>query len=456
MEATDDDGTDVRTRYRRRFLPSETREVRLYGLRGDDMFVIEGDRADIVLRIVGGAGTDVVHHRGRGRRISVYDDPGTTTAGTGPVRLALADGALGTVRYDPLNTPEITLERALLHVGAGGLYPTGTAGYGELEGVIVGVGVRYVRTGFRNRTTAEHALQVGIAGTYDASVPALLGREWTGFASLAAASPNFAFYFHGLGNETPRDRSDAFYQVQRAYGRLHLGVAHAVADRVVLRAGPLLTFTDASRPPSAEQTVASPAAGLPERDFDAQGHAGAQIAFAFSTVDRPANPRQGWRWTAEAAGLAAAGGSASAYATVGSEVAAFVPVRLDPQFTVAARAGVRHRIGTFPFYDAATLGRFELRGLLLNRYAGRTATYQTLEARAKVYRFASYLLVADVGVQAFVDNGRVWADGESSSTWHQTYGGGLWLGLLDRVVLSGAAAVGGDGVQFVAGVGFHF
>jgi hypothetical protein len=59
-----------------------------------------------------------------------------------------------------------------------------------------------------------------------------------------------------------------------------------------------------------------------------------------------------------------------------------------------------------------------------------------------------------------VDNGRVWADGVDNGAffdgWHQAYGGGLWVGLVGRMLFTATVGSSGEGGLFSAGLGFNY
>src|SRR5690606_15467646 len=143
---------------------------------------------------------------------------------------------------------------------------------------------------------------------------------------------------------------------------------------------------------------------------------------------------------------------AETFGDLSSALAFYVSPRLVPQFTLTARVGGGHNVGDFPFFAARTIGGEEnVRGLVRQRYSGRTALYQNVEARLALFEAFASFIPATVGVLGFVDNGRVWADGAAEDDglfegWHQGYGGGLWFDVLDRFVLAGTAASGDDGV----------
>ena len=60
------------------------------------------------------------------------------------------------------------------------------------------------------------------------------------------------------------------------------------------------------------------------------------------------------------------------------------------------------------------------------------------------------------GLLLFIDNGRVWTDGESSSVWHQGYGGGVFINFLDMTVLQTTVGISTEEVTVTLGMGFQF
>ena len=61
------------TFYSRVFKAAETKEIRLYGISGEDIYTIEGDINTIRLRIIGGAGRDSVVEVGGSHHFDVYN-----------------------------------------------------------------------------------------------------------------------------------------------------------------------------------------------------------------------------------------------------------------------------------------------------------------------------------------------------------------------------------------------
>ena len=162
--------------------------------------------------------------------------------------------------------------------------------------------------------------------------------------------------------------------------------------------------------------------------------------------------------------LAGLAGEATTYGTLAGEAVAYVPVRLAPQLTLALRAGAQHRVGDFPFFDAAVIGDAgTLRGYRRERFAGRTAVSGGAELRTKLFDVDAYVLPLQVGALGFVDAGRVWADDPAPAFddngpagYQLGYGGGLWFGLLDRAVLNLTVGASDESTLVTVGLGFAY
>ena len=97
----------------------------------------------------------------------------------------------------------------------------------------------------------------------------------------------------------------------------------------------------------------------------------------------------------------------------------------------------------FEYYHAASLGSRNflrdndvLRGYRKNRFNGRSGMAFNNELRLKLFDVSAYIAPGQFGINAFVDVGRVWYDGQESSVWHNNVGGGIWYTPLDVAVLN--------------------
>src|SRR6185503_6342095 len=97
--------------------------------------------------------------------------------------------------------------------------------------------------------------------------------------------------------------------------------------------------------------------------------------------------------------------------------------------TLAVRAGSKHMFGDYPFFNAAVVG------------GGRFFV----------------ALPGEWGLFGFGDVGRVWLEGEISDTWHPSWGGGIWIGLLSRAnSIAFTVAKSDERTAFYIRAGFSF
>jgi len=76
--------------------------------------------------------------------------------------------------------------------------------------------------------------------------------------------------------------------------------------------------------------------------------------------------------------------------------------------------------------------------------------------RLKLFDYSSYILPGTFGLVGFNDVGRVWTPGESSSQWHDGYGGGFYLIPAQLVLVQAVVGFSKDGAYPYISAGFRF
>ena len=439
--------------YRRVLRPDETREVNLYGLGGDDRFIVRGPgRRAIRVNAVGGPGRDQFADSSRAGRVHFRDTsadhsvalPGSRTG------LRLTDDPA-----DNLYGMEYRYERVV---------PVLVPGYTTEDGVLLRGGATYTRHAFGKEPFAQrHAFSGGIAtgrGAFDAAYSGtytdVLG-DWALATRASVRSAGNVTNFYGLGNDT--DRDDGTPKLFET----GLGQAHAEIPLVrqhemgaTFEAGPTLdvAWIDGDR---AQNLVGLEQPGLSTPTTETQLFAGARARLGLAYRDDATNPRAGYAWSTSVEGNLGVVNAPDDYATVTSALALYASLPTAHQATLAVRAGGAHNLGAFPFYTASTLGgTANLRGFRSTRFSGRTSLYANAELRLALFRVTWAALPGRVGALGFVDHGRVWTDGERSDTWHRGYGGGLWYDVVDEVVVRVSYGVSEDDTYLLTGLGFLF
>ncbi len=439
----------------RTFSPSETREIRLFGLGGQDRFAFSGTgRRSINVIAVGGAGKDELNDQGyigsSGRTgLFVDTDRGTDIQGAQQTRVLITDDPL----LNTYNSRDFKYNVAL---------PQLYFERNDDDGFFFGGGVITTRHGFRRMPFAsQHRIVANVAARTRAfniryaGAWTMLGSPWMVRMGFDVLTPNNIRNYYGLGNETDNTVEDrTYYQARLARVEVRPALERTVGGILGLHVGPFVQFTDV-RQESDRFLAQQP--GIAENTFADQWFAGFTVGSSVTAVDNSANPKQGARWTGGADFRFGISGATQSFTRLHTDLAFYISPSYRPQVTLALRAGGAHNLGSFPFFEANTVGgRTNLRGHRGDRYAGRSSLYQNTELRIKLATVSSYVAQGSLGVLGFLDLGRVFTDGESSDTWHAGYGGGLWLNTFDAITLTTSYALSEDDTAFTIGMGFQF
>ncbi len=104
------------------------------------------------------------------------------------------------------------------------------------------------------------------------------------------------------------------------------------------------------------------------------------------------------------------------------------------EITFALRAGGGKSWGKYPYYAAQFIGgASSLRGYSRERFSGDAALFGQAEMRMFLGKMR-FIIPGRVGINIFAETGRVFARTEDSDIWHPSYGGGLYLSYLGRML----------------------
>jgi hypothetical protein len=447
----------------RTFLPAETREVRLHLLGGDDRVRLAGDPSrQIVVRIVGGKGDDVVVDVTDGGATRVYDAHGENRLEGG--------GRIGTKEWNaPKPMEGLRLRSAWAPDWGGAMGWSAAVDYGDFAGVVAGFGPTWTRYGFRR---LPYHWKADVRLTYAAgagSVGAELGLDYRledaprSLTLDVRAVPYDAFRFHGLGNASS-NAGDASLVPQdlvaiRPAATWHIGwrarddepdITDSDEGRAPTGLRPLVGRLDVG--PQFLWTGPRPSAAAPFASAEGEGardlfRSGARVALELDRTDRAAAPRRGWSFRGSAAGFLAAGGLSRPFTEAEAEATAYLPLPVRESL-LAFRLGGGAVSSAAPPQDTRSVGgRTTLRGHGWQRYRGDVAAFGSTELRVPVTD-VKLLVRWNLGLFGLADAGRVWVGGHSPGGWHTGLGGGLWLAALGQAV-SAAYAHGEEGRFYV-------
>lgn len=426
--------------YERTFNTGETREIRLYGLDGDDVFQINGKvNKGILVRIIGGNGNDQITDDSRVKRLSrktkVYD-----TASGNELKLSSESANLTSNAADVNN-----YNRKAFKYNFFG--PLASVEFNIDDGLFLGGGVMARTQGFRKEPYAtQHTFTANYAFAtasyhfrYRADFTDVIGKlDLSLDADLK--QPNYVNNFFGLGNETtytlPED-GITYYRVRFGQGIIKTLLRKKLNENANIYFGPTFQSIQVERTKGRfiEDTALN---GLDGNSiFKQKYYGGVNAGIRVDKRDSKMLPTTGFVFGLEGEANKGFGKFSSNFGYISSALSLYWTFRLPARVTLATRFGGGLSLGKYEFFQAQILGgNTNLRGFRKTRFAGESALYQNTELRIKLFSFRSYLFPAQVGIIGFNDVGRVWQDGEKSSTWHHGYGGGVYLAPLNQLVIS--------------------
>lgn len=440
--------------YERIFLSSETKEIRIYGLDGDDVFNVKGKtNKGIVVRVIGGKGddhfTDESVVRQAGRQTRIYDDEENVFETGKESRKYISTDSL----KNGYNRKSFRFDW---------LAPVQLPGYNADDGLLIGTGVIYKKQQFGK---APFGYMQTLAGNYAFSTGAYsigykgIFKEFAGKADLQLGvkynSPTYTRNYYGLGNETINEETvdKNYYRVRLSQFSVSSSLHRQVGEKHTLSAGG--EFESYRVENSEGRFVSTDYSKLDSSDFDREKFARLNLGYQFTTLDNTLYPRKGIKLQVNAAYVQNLDESERNFVQLSSE-ASFYNSR--GRFTLASRVGIAANLGDeYEFYQANSIGGLNyLRGYRRDRFSGKTSVYQNTELRVSVSEFNAYLAKGVWGVLAFVDNGRVWMPREQSDTWHHGYGGGLWFLPFNKISMTATYGVSKEEKLVSISAGFLF
>lgn len=444
-------------RYSRTFSPKVTKELRLYGFNGNDYFdIAPSARSRIRLHIIGGTGADTFNVKG-GIRNHLYDLSTEENQ-------VLARSRTTKLFYRNPSVNDFTF-RETLHNAFD--LPLVTVGYNIEDEVIAGIGLAYRTYGFRKTPYASlQRFTASFASANQAYMIRYKGEFIDVFRrnDLLITVDNYnpvLKNFFGFGNESTRDtaKSIKFYRTRYDYlsadvmarRRFHRGNTFSLA------LGPSFYYYWYDPDPNRGRVLEHPEiVGLDSASvFNRKFYAGGKAVFAINTLNNELLPTRGVNWTTEFVALQSLNESAKSYTRLLSTLDLYSVLDQPNRLLLSLHLGGGHIFSDhFEYYQALTLGGNNyLRGYRVNRFAGASLAYGSVELKLKLFDFNAHVLKGDFGIVGFNDLGRVWMPDELSHKWHNGYGGGVYLVPFGSLMISALAGFSEEDMLFNFSIG---
>lgn len=456
------EGKIGKTLFRRDFVGGVTREIRLYGLGGNDRFHFYGEGGGgITVRVVGGPGDDSYQNDSKAPagRTRIYDlrSEKNSFSGAGHYRSFLAsDPAVNAVnrfgfRYNVLA-------------------PLFSISYNPDDGVFLGAGFRYTAQGFHKEPyktlhtlTAAHSLSTK---AYDfryrlEAIDAIGRLDLLTDADIKA--PDNTVNFFGFGNESVYDKNAKegirYYRARYDSYDLDVLLRKRFGKALSVAFGPAFEYFTLDSTDNFDRFVNQTAINGLDRStlYLDKVYAGGRASVVIDNRDDRIEPSRGLFWRTNFGSYGGLNDVSHAYSRLNTDLAVYTSFNSRANLVIANRVGWGRSFGHYEFYEAQFLGATEnLRGYRKYRYDGDEAFYHNIDLRIRLANFRTYFFPGSLGLLVFNDVGRVWEHGQSSDQWHDGYGGGFWIAPLEKVVFSASYGQGTDGGVFLLKLGFQY
>jgi hypothetical protein len=445
--------------YERTFDPRVTKEIRIYGLEGDDNFTFKGEKSPIKIRVIGGPGNDEFIDDGKASNVHVYDVnfEQNTFSGT--------DDFKKTITGNPENNAYTRLGYRYNSVAPGIAIETSLDG-----GFFIGPKLKIVKQGFRQEPYASKQVFF-VTGRIG---PAAYHVKYSGDFLKAIGNtdllvrgdvllPTTRTLFFGLGNNTQFDESrpggHKNYRVEYNIANISVSAQNTVNSWLRFRYGPVFQYFRAE-PDENQNNSAFASYDANNKAIDtARFYGGIGASILVDTKNNELIPTRGIDGNVYAKALGGLTSNSSPVSEVGGQLSLYTDFISKNHLILSTSFGASKIFGNYEFEQAQYLGfKQNLRGFRFDRFAGRSRAYNNTELR---WRFGDDinlgLFRGSLGILAFNDVGRVWVENEQSKRLHDGYGWGIWIAPLNRLVIAGTLSYSNEekNLAFVT-IGFQF
>jgi hypothetical protein len=414
--------------FRRRFYENETHQVRLYLHAGDDLTEVRGGaKAAVPIRVIGGNGTNELIYLSSAARqsdeIRFYDEGAVTGIPYGKEPTFDRRPWFRTEMDPPVDPgrdwgstvkPAVKLDSE-----------------GDELGLIAALGASRKSYGFGRY---PYGSRVALVGEYSLGVRKyrVLGAadkryEQTPLHLTAKAhwSELEVINFYGFGNNTPDAGPSEYFDAPQRQWMVYPALAYALGPRSDIEIGPVFKWS------STETNAGNFLSDTNPYGIGDFSQLGFRLGISRDSRIRQRDAYRGFLVDLSAAVYPAMLDVKSPFEVYAVTTAGYYTFPVIKRPFLVLKGGAKQVRGDYPFHEAAFIGgEPSERHLPHQRYAGDASIYGSAELRIPVVDFA-FVLPIDIGVYVYGNGSRVYVDRESPGGWHNSSGGGVWIGILN-------------------------
>lgn len=444
--------------YDRIFNSKYTKELRVYGLNGNDKMEIDPDVSQhIKLRLVGGKGKDTFDLKGNIRSY-LYDQRNEENV---LLHTRKANNEISS------STQVNIYERTGFKYNEFA-FPVVKIGFNPEDKLFGGVGFNWTTHGFRKEPFATNqrfsALYAFSRGAYqlryDGIFNHVISKEDV-MVKLDIVNPTLDNFF-GYGNNTKFDKAlrPEYYRVRYKRFDADLLIRKRFNSIFNFSIGPNYyqywsEYNDnKNRILSNPQLIGQDSANV----YSEKKYLGGKIRFDINYLNNERYPTRGISWFTEFTALRGFNNKTNALTKLTSDMTVYASITDPSRIYAVFRLGGGHIFSErYEYFQALNLGANNfMRGYRKNRFTGTSMAYGSTELRFKLFKSRSYILPGDFGVLGFYDFGRVWLRGENSKQWHSSYGGGIYIVPYNYMLVSATIGLSDEDKLFNFTLGTRF
>ena len=440
---------DQLPKYSRTFYPNETKEIRLYGLRGKDKFVINGEYNNAIrLRIIGGEDDDEIENNITGRKVYAYDDL---------EGMELSKHVVDK-RSDELYVNEYDRHAFTYDTN----FPIATFGNSVDDGWWLGGAISWITHGWRRDPyKSKQKISLSVApGSQDAVRASYTGHFTDRIGDLDMAPSvivDFPYYenYFGLGGNSINELREVEYNWVRMQSiDVNPLLRYNVGNSSQLDFGPVLQYRNIT---STDGRISGEDTGFFTDDaLDSRQYLGLQLDYSIGFVDNNVFPANGFKFNASSSYLSELSKSESV-TEIGLNSQFYIQLLTRPKLVLANNLGYRRSFGDQQFYHHPGIGNgMGLRGYRNERFRGDAVFYHNIDLRLRLLEWDNTILPMDIGIVGGLDHGKIYYSDNEPNPWRSSQTVGVWMEFLSMMVLQPYYSFNDEEDMFTLQLGFYF
>ena len=451
--------------HNRTYDKTETKEIWIYGLDEEDVFVVKGNQKKLIrIKLIGGQNNDTYKIL-NGKKVVVYDfksKKNTFENNKGRKKLT-DDYDVNVYDYKKLKNSNNIV--------------TPTIGFNPDDGIKIGFSDVYTDYGFeRNPFTSQHRFNAsyyfatsGFELNYSSEF-ANTFKNWNLGIDATFTSPNFATNFFGFGNNSPNpeankdDKNLDFNRVKirKLLGGFYIQWKGDLDAKIKLA----VNYQNIKVENSVGRFLDSPLSPITSNNpiFNGQQFLNTEASYQFENSNHTTFSTMGMK-TEIQLGYTSNTENSNAFGYLIPSISFDYKLIPSGNLVLATKLKSHFTFGnSYEFYQAASIGGNDgLRGYRNQRFTSKNSFYHSSDIRWNLTKFKTGIAPLNFGIYGGFDYGKVWGHQNftiqptmTSREFNTSYGGGLFFDIAEMIAGNIAVFGSNDGARFTFNLGFGF